>query len=145
VLGRGWLSPWVEGGQLCGSRGMALPILGLRVRLRGEAAETFDCEYSATFTDGSSVGPMAAGETCEAESFAPIEAFQFTVRPRTESAAAGDPGGKRGRARDEEAAVASPASAQAERRLAARGKPEMEPANASSAAKARPVSPRRTR
>ena len=28
VLGRGWLSPWVEGGQFCGSRGMALPILG---------------------------------------------------------------------------------------------------------------------
>ena len=31
---------WVEGGQFCGSRGMALPVLGLRVRLRGEAAET---------------------------------------------------------------------------------------------------------
>ena len=40
VLGRGWLSPWVEGGQFCGSRGMALPMLGLRVRLRGKAAET---------------------------------------------------------------------------------------------------------
>ena len=35
VLGKGWLSPWVEGGQFCGSRGMALPILGLRLRLRG--------------------------------------------------------------------------------------------------------------
>ena len=40
VLGRGWLSPWVEGGQFCGSRGMALPMLGLRVRLRGAGAET---------------------------------------------------------------------------------------------------------
>ena len=39
VLGRGWLSPWSEGGQFCGSRGMSLPILGLRVRLRGAAAE----------------------------------------------------------------------------------------------------------
>ncbi len=28
VLGRGWLSPWVEGGKFCGSRGMALPLLG---------------------------------------------------------------------------------------------------------------------
>jgi hypothetical protein len=25
VLGRGWLSPWIEGGKFCGSRGMALP------------------------------------------------------------------------------------------------------------------------
>ena len=40
VLGRGWMSPWVEGGQFCGSRGMALPILGLRVRLRGASAAT---------------------------------------------------------------------------------------------------------
>ena len=29
VLGRGWLSPWAEGGQYCGSRGMSLPILGV--------------------------------------------------------------------------------------------------------------------
>jgi hypothetical protein len=46
VLGRGWLSPWVEAGAYCGSRGMALPLLGVRVRLTGEAAETYDltCE-----------------------------------------------------------------------------------------------------
>ena len=31
VLGKGWLSPWVEGAQFCGSRGMALPVLGHRV------------------------------------------------------------------------------------------------------------------
>ena len=46
VLGRGWLSPWAHGGQYCGSRGMALPLLGLRVRLRGAAAETHDCELT---------------------------------------------------------------------------------------------------
>ena len=82
VLGKGWLSPWVEGGQFCGSRGMALPILGLRLRLRGEAAEQYDVFYAATFTDGSAVGPVAAGEPCEAESLAPIEAFQVLVRPK---------------------------------------------------------------
>ena len=80
VLGKGWLSPWVEGGQFCGSRGMALPILGLR--LRGEAADKFDAFYAASFTDGSAVGPVAAGEACEAESLAPIEAFQVMIRPK---------------------------------------------------------------
>ena len=82
VLGRGWLSPWVEGGQFCGSRGMALPILGLRVRLRGQAAETHEVSYSATFIDGTSVGPVEAGEACEAESLSPVEAFQVVLRPK---------------------------------------------------------------
>jgi Clostridial hydrophobic W len=82
VLGRNWLSPWVEGGKFCGSRGMALPLLGLKIRLKGRAAETFECSYSATFLDGSAVGPVREGEACEAESLAPLEAFQVVIRDR---------------------------------------------------------------
>lgn len=82
VLGRNWLSPWVEGGKYCGSRGMALPLLGLKVRLKGEAAKNFECIYSATFIDGSAAGPVGNGEPCEAESLAALEAFQVTIRPR---------------------------------------------------------------
>jgi hypothetical protein len=80
VLGRGWLSPWIEGGKFCGSRGMALPLLGLKVRLKGNAAKTHECSCSATFVDGSSVGPVPAGETCESESLAALEAFQVVIR-----------------------------------------------------------------
>jgi hypothetical protein len=82
VLGRNWLSPWVEGGKFCGSRGMALPLLGLKVRLKGAAAKAFECSYAATFVDGSAVGPVNGGETCEAESLAALEAFQIIVQPR---------------------------------------------------------------
>ncbi|HVZ10484.1 hypothetical protein [Rhodopila sp.] len=82
VLGRNWLSPWVEGGKYCGSRGMALPLLGIKVRLKGEAADAFECSYSATFIDGTAIGPVRGGETCEAESLAPLEAFQIHIRPR---------------------------------------------------------------
>ena len=82
VLGRGWMSPWVEGGQFCGSRGMALPILGLRVRLRGDSAATHECSYAASFVDGASVGPVEGGEACEADSLAPVEAFSITIRLR---------------------------------------------------------------
>ncbi len=82
VLGRGWLSPWSQGGQFCGSRRMALPVLGLRVRLRGAAAGAFECAYSATFTDGTMIGPVAAGEACEGENLAPLESFQVILRPR---------------------------------------------------------------
>jgi hypothetical protein len=86
VLGRGWLSPWAEGGQFCGSRGMALPVLGLRVRLRGNAERDYECVCSATFVDGSEVGPVASGQDCEAESLAPLEAFQISLRPRNAAA-----------------------------------------------------------
>lgn len=88
VLGRGWLSPWAEGGQFCGSRGMALPVLGLRLRLRGASAQSHECSYSATFTDGTEIGPVTAGEACEAESLAPMEAFQIEIRPRGSAAGA---------------------------------------------------------
>ncbi len=89
VLGRNWTSPWVEGGTFCGSRGMALPLLGLRVRLRGRAAEAFECCYRATFVDGSRVGPVASGEACQAPSFAPLEAFQLIMTPRAAAACHG--------------------------------------------------------
>jgi hypothetical protein len=82
VLGRGWLSPWVESGQYCGSRGMALPLLGLRIRLTGEAAEHYDITYSASFVGGSAAGPVGNDETCEADSLAPLEALQVTLTPR---------------------------------------------------------------
>ncbi len=88
VLGRGWLSPWVEGGTFCGSRGMALPMLGVRVRLRGAAAEAFECSYSATFVDGTAVGPVLAGEACEAESLAALEAFQVVLTRKAAAAPA---------------------------------------------------------
>ncbi len=82
VLGRGWLSPWAEGGQFCGSRGMSLPILGMRARLRGEAAEKFDCIVSASFVDGTKVGPLDNGEPAQAESLAALEAFKVELVPR---------------------------------------------------------------
>jgi hypothetical protein len=88
VLGRNWLSPWVAGGKFCGSRGMALPLLGIKIRLKGAAARAFDCSYSATFVDGSAVGPVGAGEPCEAESLAALEAFQIVLHPRAGRAAA---------------------------------------------------------
>jgi hypothetical protein len=82
VLGRGWLSPWVEAGQYCGSRGMALPLLGFRIRLQGQAAEQYDISCSATFIDGSSAGPVGDDETCESESLAPLEALQVSLTPK---------------------------------------------------------------
>jgi len=82
VLGRGWLSPWVEAGQYCGSRGMALPLLGLRVRLQGDAAETYDLAVEASFIDGTTAGPVGQDETCEGSTLAPLEALKVTLTPK---------------------------------------------------------------
>src|ERR1700722_5737840 len=111
VLGRGWLSPWIEGGKFCGSRGMALPLLGLKVRLKGSAAKTHECSYSASFVDGSAVGPVPAGETCEAESLAALEAFQVLIKRRGAAAAPGaaPTRGARGRTAPPAPAAAKPA------------------------------------
>jgi hypothetical protein len=87
VLGRGWMSPWVKGGQFCGSRGMALPLLGIRVRLKGDLAEQYDCLCSASFVDGAEIGPLPAGGACEADTLAPLEAFQITLIHNEVSAA----------------------------------------------------------
>ena len=90
VLGKGWLSPWAEGGTYCGSRGMALPILGLRVRLKGDAAERHEVRLSATFTDGTAIGPVDGTETAEAPSLAPLEAFLVEILPLADAAADAD-------------------------------------------------------
>jgi hypothetical protein len=68
VLGRGWLSPWVEAGQYCGSRGMA--------------AALYDISCSATFIDGTASGPVGDDETCESDSLAPLEALQISLTPK---------------------------------------------------------------
>jgi hypothetical protein len=82
VLGRGWLSPWVEAGQYCGSRGMALPLLGFRVRLSGDAAEQYQLSYSANFVGGTGAGPVGNDEICEGDTLAPLEAVQVSLIPR---------------------------------------------------------------
>jgi len=93
VLGRGWNSPWMEGGKFCGSRGMALPLLGLRLRLKGKAAKAYAIRYAASFVDGTVVGPVNAGEACETESLAALEAIQVLIEPRA-GAGAAKPNGK---------------------------------------------------
>ncbi len=110
VLGRGWLSPWAEGGQFCGSRGMSLPILGLRVRLRGEAAERLDCALTASFVDGTKIGPLDSGEPAQAESLAPLEAFRIDITPRAAAAAAPAKSGAKAAAKPAPAAPAKPAA-----------------------------------
>ncbi|GAB0119344.1 hypothetical protein [Acidisoma sp. 7E03] len=99
VLGRGWLSPWVEAGQFCGSRGMALPILGFKLKLSDAAARRYDLSIDASFVDGTKLEDLGSEDSCEAPSLSPLEAMQITLTPK---------GGARG-ASAPKAAAAKPA------------------------------------
>ncbi len=85
VLGKNWLSPWVEAGAFCGSRGMALPLLGLAARVKGDLSRT--CVIAASFGDGTLVEDVAEGTAAQSPDLAPLEAFRVSLRPRAEAVA----------------------------------------------------------
>jgi hypothetical protein len=80
VLGTDWNTPWMRGGQFCGSRGMSLPLLGLRVRLVGKAANLFRCSIWASFVGEGEMGPIAGGHLV-AKDGVPLEAVRVVVEP----------------------------------------------------------------
>lgn len=85
ILGDQWNTPWIRGGGFCGSRGMALPILGFRVRLTGAAAERLECRYWGSFVGRGEVGPLSDGTACQAgQAF--LEAMRIVVLPRATDA-----------------------------------------------------------
>ncbi len=85
ILGDQWNTPWTRGGGFCGSRGMALPILGFRVRLVAAAAERLDCRYWGAFVGRGEVGPLGDGAACQAGP-AFLEALRIVVTPRAPAA-----------------------------------------------------------
>ncbi|MDI2111997.1 hypothetical protein [Commensalibacter nepenthis] len=79
LLGKGWMSPWHQGNQFCGSRGMGLPLCGLSIKLSDEAAKKYHVRLSATFVDGTKVGPVEDATMLSAESVAPLEAVRVEL------------------------------------------------------------------
>jgi hypothetical protein len=71
--------PWVSGGTFCGTRGQSEPLRGVSVRLRNTAADRYHCTYSARFADGTTIGPLAAGQLCHSPTLAPLETFQIQI------------------------------------------------------------------
>ena len=76
------MSPWSESGQFCGSRGMALPILGFKVKLSSAAAKRFDLSLSATFLDGTKLERLGSEDTCETPSLSALEAMRVELTPK---------------------------------------------------------------
>lgn len=79
LLATGWETPWTAGGNLCGSRGAGVPIIGFAVRLAGAAATRYKCVYEGIFASGRQSGPVSDGAGCRSD-FAndPMLAFRLS-------------------------------------------------------------------
>jgi hypothetical protein len=82
ILGRDWVSPWLPGGQFCGSRGLALPLRGFGLRLGPPAAMRHDFQVVARFIDGTEVAAEGAEVVCASPDMAPLEAFRVRIRAK---------------------------------------------------------------
>jgi GT2 family glycosyltransferase/glycosyltransferase involved in cell wall biosynthesis len=80
----GYETPWLSNGALCGSRGMATPLLGFAVRAKaGAPAAACDFEYSGAFLSGATIGPKRNGEPCISSMPSdPLEAIRLRILPR---------------------------------------------------------------
>ena len=65
VTGAGMETQWLDQGRACGTRGLAMPLIGFAVRPRpGPSAGRFICDYYGQFASGTVVGPMRDGALC---------------------------------------------------------------------------------
>jgi len=83
LLGNGWDSPWIKSGEFCGSRGLALGLLGLRIRLTGRSAQRYKLTYSAMFSGGKLIGPIKNNNECLCDQSQTMVAFKVVLVPKS--------------------------------------------------------------
>ena len=85
LTGSGFETPWLSDDKMCGTKGMAVPLVGFAVRLKPEAASAdYDCEYSGYFQSGVTVGPLRNGAPCRSTvANDPLEGIQVRLLRRT--------------------------------------------------------------
>jgi GT2 family glycosyltransferase len=81
LTGSGFETPWLSDDKMCGTRGMAVPLVGFAVRLKpSPAAAYYDCEYSGYFQSGLTVGPLKNGAPCRSTvANDPLEGIQVRI------------------------------------------------------------------
>lgn len=90
LTGTGFETPWLSDDQICGTKGMSVPLVGFAVRLKpGPEASAYDCEYSGYFRSSVTVGPLRNGAPCRSTvANDPLEGIQIRIFPRAKAAAA---------------------------------------------------------
>ncbi len=78
-------TPWIFGGEMCGTRGLGVPLLGFAVRLSLQAESgNFDLEYFGRFVSGQIVGPVKNGAPLLSPTRGdPLECIYLAIIPRS--------------------------------------------------------------
>jgi hypothetical protein len=81
LTGSGFETPWLSDDKMCGTKGMAVPLVGFAVRLKpGAATAAYDCEYSGYFQSRVTVGPLRNGAPCRSTvANDPLEGIQVRL------------------------------------------------------------------
>jgi hypothetical protein len=85
LTGSGFETPWLSDVTMCGTKGLAVPLVGFAVRLKPghSAASAYDCEYSGYFKSGCTVGPLRNGAPCRSTAANdPLEGIQMRITLR---------------------------------------------------------------
>ena len=65
---------------MCGSRGLGTPLIGFSIRLRGAAAERFDCVYEGAFVSGYHSATGQNGSPCRSDAIGdPLEGVLLRI------------------------------------------------------------------
>jgi hypothetical protein len=75
---------WIDGGQVCGRKGVATALTGFAVRIKAADAGDYECEYRGSFSSGRLVGPLRDGAPCHSTPGDRLEAIQLFILPRIE-------------------------------------------------------------
>jgi Clostridial hydrophobic W len=81
LTGAGFESPWISNGELCGTRGMGIPLVGFAVRLKPQAAAMgYACAYRGYFRSGAISEPAKNGELCRSPTPGdPLEGIELRI------------------------------------------------------------------
>jgi hypothetical protein len=85
LTGSGFETPWLSDEKICGTKGMAVPLVGFAVRLKDSPTTAgYDCEYSGYFQSGVTVGPLRNGAPCRSTvANDPLEGIQVRLTKRS--------------------------------------------------------------
>jgi len=90
LTGSGFETPWLSDDKVCGTKGMAVPLVGFAIRLKPNSVSTpaeYDCEYSGYFQSGLTVGLLRNGAPCRSTvANDPLEGMQVRIVKRVAAA-----------------------------------------------------------
>ena len=89
LTGTGFETPWLSDDQICGTKGMSVPLVGFAMRLKpGPQTSSYDCEYCGYYRSGVVVGPLRNGAPCRSTvANDPLEGIQIRIVKRPKAVA----------------------------------------------------------